>query len=71
MHPAAPPPKEPLVRAPWPLILVLVAVTTTSYVDRIAISVLAPTLRDEFGMSNSQYYSESRIIPSHARVTTQ
>ena len=40
---------------PWALIIVLVAVTTTSYVDRIAISVLAPTLRDEFGMSNSQY----------------
>ena len=42
-------------RTPWGLILLLLAVTTTSYVDRIAISVLAPTLRDEFGMSNSEY----------------
>lgn len=40
---------------PWLLLLILLAVTTTSYVDRIAISVLAPTLRDEFGMTNSQY----------------
>ena len=42
-------------RIPWALVLMLLAVTTTSYVDRIAISVLAPTLRDEFGMSNSEY----------------
>ena len=35
--------------------LTLLACTTTSYVDRIAISVLAPTLRDEFGMTNSEY----------------
>ena len=41
--------------APWVLVLTLLAVTTTSYIDRIAISVLAPTLRDEFGMTNSQY----------------
>lgn len=42
-------------RTPWALIAVLLAVTSTSYIDRIAISVLAPTLRDEFGMSNSEY----------------
>ena len=42
-------------RTPWALLAVLLAATTTSYVDRIAISVLAPTLRDEFGMSNSEY----------------
>lgn len=42
-------------RTPWTLIIVLLAVTSTSYIDRIAISVLAPTLRDEFGMSNSEY----------------
>lgn len=42
-------------RTPWTLIIVLLAITSMSYVDRIAISVLAPTLRDEFGMSNSQY----------------
>ena len=38
---------------PWTLVGVLLAVTTASYIDRIAISVLAPTLRDEFDMSNS------------------
>ena len=42
-------------KTPWALICVLLAVTTTSYIDRIAISVLAPTLRDEFGMTNSEY----------------
>ena len=42
-------------RAPWALLAVLLAATTTSYIDRIAISVLAPTLRDEFGMTNSEY----------------
>lgn len=40
---------------PWVLLFVLLACTTTSYLDRIAISVLAPTLRDEFGMTNTQY----------------
>ena len=40
---------------PWLLVCVLLAVTTTSYIDRIAISVLAPTLRDEFAMTNSEY----------------
>ena len=42
-------------RTPWIVVLTLLACTTTSYVDRIAISVLAPTLRDEFGMTNSEY----------------
>lgn len=42
-------------RTSWALLAVLLAATTTSYIDRIAISVLAPTLRDEFGMSNSEY----------------
>ena len=55
--PPAPSPKNgaSLRRAPWALLAVLLAATTTSYIDRIAISVLAPTLRDEFGMSNSEY----------------
>ncbi len=43
------------VKTPWLLLFVLLACTTTSYLDRIAISVLAPTLRDEFGMTNTQY----------------
>ena len=42
-------------KTPWLLLFVLLACTTTSYLDRIAISVLAPTLRDEFGMTNTQY----------------
>ena len=55
--PPAPSPKNGASRprTPWALLAVLLAATTTSYVDRIAISVLAPTLRDEFGMSNSEY----------------
>ena len=40
---------------PWFLIIVLLGSTTINYIDRIAISVLAPTLRDEFSMSNSEY----------------
>ena len=42
-------------RTPRVLLIVLLAITSASYIDRIAISVLAPTLRDEFGMSNSEY----------------
>ena len=42
-------------RTPWALLAILLAATTTSYIDRIAISVLAPILRDEFGMTNSEY----------------
>ncbi|MDE0107251.1 MAG: MFS transporter [Bryobacterales bacterium] len=55
--PLAPSPKSGASRprTPWALLAVLLAATTTSYIDRIAISVLAPTLRDEFGMSNSEY----------------
>ncbi len=56
MHPGpAPAGDQPRTRAPWALLLILLAATTTSYIDRIAISVLAPTLRDEFAMTNSQY----------------
>ena len=40
---------------PWFLIFVLLGSTTINYIDRMAISVLAPTLRDEFGMSNTAY----------------
>lgn len=47
-RPAAPPTR-------WPLVFVLLVVTTTSYIDRIALSVLGPTLVDEFSMTNSQY----------------
>ena len=40
---------------PWFLIIVLLGSTTINYIDRISISVLAPTLRDEFDLSNSDY----------------
>ena len=33
----------------------LLGETTINYIDRQVVSVLAPTLRDEFGWSNSQY----------------
>ncbi len=54
-HPSAATSNGTRFRTPWGLLIVLLACTTTSYIDRIAISVLAPTLRDEFGMSNSEY----------------
>ncbi len=42
-------------KVPWFLIGVLLASTTINYIDRVAIGTLAPTLRDEFGMSNTDY----------------
>ena len=42
-------------RIPWSLILVLLGATTINYLDRLTASILAPTLRDEFGMSNADY----------------
>ncbi len=44
-------------RIPWSLILVLLGATTINYLDRLTASVLAPTLRDEFEMSNADYAS--------------
>jgi ACS family hexuronate transporter-like MFS transporter len=37
------------------LIALMLAETTINYIDRQVVSVLAPTLRAEFGMTNSQY----------------
>ena len=37
------------------LAILLLGETTINYIDRQVVSVLAPTLRDEFHMSNSQY----------------
>lgn len=42
-------------KVPWLLILMLLGATTINYLDRLTASVLAPTLRDEFGMSNADY----------------
>ena len=50
-----PPESRSRAEVPWFLIFVLLGSTTINYIDRVAISVLAPTLRDEFGMSNSAY----------------
>ncbi len=42
-------------QVPWLLISILLAATTINYLDRLTASVLAPTLRDEFGLSNADY----------------
>ncbi|MEZ5404460.1 MAG: MFS transporter [Bryobacteraceae bacterium] len=42
-------------RAVIGLVALRLASTTINYVDRQVLSVLAPTIRDEFGLSNSQY----------------
>ena len=46
---------SPPTKPPWGLVGVLLACTTTCYIDRIALSGLAPTLLDEFDMTNSEY----------------
>ena len=37
------------------LVALLLGSTTINYIDRQVLSVLAPTLRDEFGLSNTGY----------------
>ena len=39
----------------WVIVCLLLAATTINYIDRQALSVAAPVLRDEFNLSNSQY----------------
>jgi len=39
----------------WWVALMLLAVTTISYIDRLALSVTAPLLKAEFGFSNEDY----------------
>jgi len=39
----------------WWIALMLLAVTTISYVDRLALSVTAPVLKRDFGFSNEEY----------------
>ena len=43
------------ISTPWALILVLLASTTINYLDRMTVSVLAPTLQEELGLTKSQY----------------
>ena len=47
--------QEPLVRARWAMIGLAFAATVINYLDRQTLSVVAHTLRDEFGMSNEAY----------------
>lgn len=39
----------------WWVAIMLLAVTTISYIDRLALSVAAPVLKQEFGFSNEEY----------------
>src|SRR5919112_6861891 len=39
------------------LVALLLASTTINYIDRQVVAVLAPTLRDEFRLTNAQYAS--------------
>ncbi|MCP5114266.1 MAG: MFS transporter [bacterium] len=43
----------------WWIAALLFLATVINYIDRQTLSVLAPVLRDEFGMSNTDY---SRIV---------
>jgi ACS family hexuronate transporter-like MFS transporter len=46
---------EPLSRMRWLMISFAFAATLINYLDRQTLSVVAPTLREEFGMSNEAY----------------
>lgn len=39
----------------WWIIGMICMLTVINYIDRMTLSVLAPTIRDEFGLSNAQY----------------
>ncbi len=39
----------------WRIAVVLCAISTINYLDRQALSVVAPVLMDEFSISNTQY----------------
>lgn len=43
----------------WYIIGMICMLTVINYIDRMTLSVLAPTIRDEFGMSNAAY---SRVV---------
>jgi ACS family hexuronate transporter-like MFS transporter len=43
----------------WFIIAMICMVTVINYIDRMTLSVLAPTIRDAFGMSNASY---SRVV---------
>ena len=39
----------------WRIALMLCVITTINYLDRQALSIAAPSLMDEFSLSNTQY----------------
>ena len=43
----------------WWIIGMICALTIINYIDRLTLSVLAPTIRETFGMSNASY---SRVV---------
>jgi MFS transporter, ACS family, hexuronate transporter len=45
---------SPLTR-PWWIVFILFAASVLNYVDRVSISVLSPQIRQEFGLTNSDY----------------
>ena len=52
--PAAPPPRSP-VPWRWVAIGILTLAATLNFLDRQLLAALAPTLKQEFGLSNTQY----------------
>jgi ACS family hexuronate transporter-like MFS transporter len=60
--PPAPPAaagRRPIRGLRWWIIAMVCLVTIINYIDRQTLSVLAPTIREEFGMSNAAY---SRVV---------
>ena len=49
------PPVPALHAMRWRIAILLCLVTAISYVDRQALSVAAPVVRDEFHLTNTQY----------------
>lgn len=43
----------------WYIVSLICTLTIINYIDRMTLSVLAPTIREEFGMSNTSY---SRVV---------
>ncbi|HEX7115464.1 MAG TPA: MFS transporter [Steroidobacter sp.] len=50
-------PVKPIPNFRWIIVALLFAATAISYIDRQVLTILAPTLRDELGISNTGYAS--------------
>ena len=60
VHPGSDAPERGTIRGlRWWIIAMICLVTIINYIDRQTLSVLAPTIREEFGMSNTAY---SRVV---------